>query len=157
MKWITHQSMAVMAAFALHQPAAAIAGALAGSILPDVIDQKRASLSFSRQRAFNRTHRKGSHWFGWWAALWLFAHMGCHGPLPDALMGGLAFGALTHVLLDMCTKRGVPLLPFGGVRLSCGLFRTGSLWEYMFLAACAALFLLTEHQALLHILDVPLF
>lgn len=156
MKWITHQSVAVMAAFALHQPLASLAAVWAGSVFPDVLDQKRAAFSFSRQRAFNQSHRRTSHWFGWWLTLWVFAHAGCLGPVPDTLLAGFAFGAFTHVFLDMCTTKGVPVLPFGGRRFSLKLCRTGSFAEYAFLAVCAALFWLTQRQALLS-LDLPLF
>ena len=156
MKWITHQSVAVMAAFALHQPLAVIAAAWTGSILPDVIDQKRASLSFFRQRSFNQKHRKGSHWFGWWIILWVFSQMGYLGPVPDLLLSGIAFGALTHVILDMCTTKGVPLFPFGNARFSLHLCSTGSWMEYVFLAACVALFWMAKHQSLAN-LDIPIF
>lgn len=156
MKWITHQSIAVMAAFTLRQPLAGLAAVWMGSVFPDVLDQKRAALSFFRQRAFNQNHRKTSHWFGWWLALWIFAHMGYLGPVPDTLLGGFAFGALTHVLLDMCTTKGVPFLPFGGRRVSLKLCSTGSFAEYAFLAASVALFWITQRHALLHF-DIPLF
>ncbi len=156
MKWITHQSIAVMAAFALHQPLAGLAAVWVGSVFPDVIDQKRASLSFSRQHAFNKNHRRTSHWFGWWLALWVFAHTGILGRVPDTLLGGFAFGALTHVILDMCTTKGVPILPFGGRRVSLKLCSTGSFAEYAFLAATVALFLLTQRHTLLRF-NIPLF
>ena len=140
MKWITHQCMAVMAAMTLDMPVTGIAAAWIGSVFPDMLDRKKAGASFFRQWKFNSVHRKGSHWFGWWLLLWLFSYAGMLGPLPDSIAGGFAFGALTHVLLDMCTIRGVPMLPEGGKNFSLRICRTGGLGEYAILALSMALF-----------------
>lgn len=156
MRWITHQSMALMAAFSASFPLAGIAAAWAGSVMPDVIDQRMASRAFFRQKKFNEIHRKSSHWFGWWLAVWLFSLTGQLGPLPDALVGGFGFGALTHVLLDMCTLRGVPLLPFGKSRISLNICSTGSLGEYALLIMGVLVFWLAEKSELLHV-HVPLY
>lgn len=156
MKWMTHQAVAVMAAAAFQMPLIGIAAAWGGSIAPDVVDQRRASFALFQQRKFNTTHRKASHWFGWWLVLGFFSLAGILGPLPDALLGGFAFGALTHVLLDMLTKKGVPLLPFLSTRLHIGLCRTGGLSEYLFLGACGLLFWALAWPDL-HLLRLPLY
>ncbi len=140
MKWMTHQCMAIMAAVALGMPAAGIAGAWAGSVFPDMLDRKKAGASFFRQAKFNSIHRKGSHWFGWWLFIWLFSFAELLGPLPDTALRGFAFGALTHVFLDMCTVRGVPVFPAPGKNFSLGICRTGGIGEYAILALSVILF-----------------
>lgn len=141
MKWLTHQSAAVAAALALQLPAAGIAAACVGAVLPDVLDQRLAGLARSkraRQRAFNRIHRGATHWFGWWLALFLAGMMLPLSPLERAALMGLGFGGVSHVILDMLTPQGVPLHPFSRKgRFSLKLCATGSLGEYCFLAAIA--------------------
>ena len=141
MRWLTHQAMAVMGGFALGLPLAAVGAAWAGSLLPDVLDRREAGKAlFFRQRRFNKVHRRASHWFGWWALLWLLAGMSFLGPLPDAILGGFAFGAFSHCLLDMATTNGVPLLPFVEKRFSLKICSTGGLAEYAILAMTALVF-----------------
>lgn len=144
MKWVTHQTVAGVAALALDMPWPAVAGALFGAVLPDVIDQRLARLSSRPQKAFNRLHRGASHWLGWYVLLWLgllalplllpppFRQLS---PAMQATLSGVAFGALSHVALDMLTPSGVPLTPFSRRnKLSLGLCSTGSVQEYLFLA-----------------------
>ena len=157
MTWTTHQALAIMASMALGMPLLATAAAWSGSIMPDIIDQKRAAFSlFNSQGKYNKVHRKGSHWFGWWLLLWIFAQGGYLGPLPDSLLGGLAFGALTHCLLDMCTTRGVPLLPIGSSRFSLKICSGGGLVEYAILGLCAFAFWTALRNGLIRI-DLSLF
>ena len=106
-------------------PLAGMAAAWFGSVVPDMLDQHAARRAFFRQKKFNQVHRRSSHWFGWWLAVWAWSLTGQLGPLPDAVVGGFGFGALTHVLLDMCTTHGVPLLPFVKKRFSLRLCSTG--------------------------------
>ncbi|MBR6674116.1 MAG: hypothetical protein IKL39_05280 [Mailhella sp.] len=42
MKWVSHQAMAVMGSFVLGMPLAGIAAAWAGSVVPDILDQREA-------------------------------------------------------------------------------------------------------------------
>ena len=49
MKWITHQATAVAAALALHLPAAGVAAACVGAVMPDVLDQRMAGLAPTRR------------------------------------------------------------------------------------------------------------
>ena len=52
---------------------------------------------------------------------------------------GLALGGLSHVVLDMLTVQGVPLLPFSRKnRFSLKLCKTGGVGEYVFLACMLA-------------------
>lgn len=124
---------ACLSALALQLSPLGLGAAIAGSILPDVIDQKRAALGASpqaRQRIFNRTHRGASHWFGWWLALFILCSTIRQTPLRE-LCAGLALGGVSHVILDMLTSRGVPLTPFshrGNITLK--FCATGSPMEY---------------------------
>lgn len=143
MKWFTHQTVAVAAAVALGMAPAAVGGALAGAVLPDVIDQRVARMSRNPQRRFNQIHRGASHWFGWYAALLAGALAAPLPPMQAALAAGVGFGALSHVILDMLTPSGVPLTPFSRKnKLSLRLCSTGSLGEYVFLAASLGTFYL---------------
>ena len=55
MKWVSHQAMAVMGSFVLGMPLAGMAAAWAGSVLPDILDQREAGKAlFFRQRRFNK-------------------------------------------------------------------------------------------------------
>lgn len=155
MKWITHQTAAVGAALALHLPVAGIAAACLGAVLPDMLDQRLAGLAPTprgRQRAFNRIHRGTTHWFGWWLALFLTAVLLHLPPLARAVLTGLGFGGLSHVVLDMLTPQGVPLRPFSRQgRFSLKLCATGSVGEYCFLAAMALAIWFFEGRDLLHL------
>ncbi len=139
MKWVTHQTGALIAAMALELPLPCIAAACAGAIAPDLVDQKISGLAQGkrkRQKAFNKIHRGASHWFGWWLAFFMAALLL---PLPafaNSICAGIAFGGLSHVMLDMLTPRGVPLLPVAtGFRLSLRICSTGRWSEYVFLGA----------------------
>lgn len=157
MKWATHQAMAVMAAFAVGMPLSGIAAAWAGSVVPDILDQREAGKALIfRQRKFNKVHRRTSHWFGWWLLLWLFPFVDIMGPLPGALICGFGFGALTHCLLDMCTTHGTPLLPFAEKRFSFKICSTGCLGEYSILIMCIIVFWLAKRPELAH-WNVPLY
>ena len=158
MKWITHQTAAVAAALALHLPLEGVAAACVGAVLPDVLDQRVAGLAGgkkTRQKVFNAIHRGTTHWFGWWLALLLAALVASAPALPPAWRGvppGLGLGGLSHVLLDMLTPAGVPLLPFSRKsRISLHLCATGSLGEYCFLACAAGAVWLLKGEDLLRL------
>ena len=152
MRWPTHQAAALGLALLCHLPVPGLVAAVAGGIVPDVLDQKLARLAPGkrlRQKVFNKIHRSTTHWFGWWLALLVLALQApaslvdMAGPLapvmrPVAL--GLALGALSHVLLDMLTPHGVPLLPVTRrLKVAVPLCSTGSWREYLVLAGCVAL------------------
>ncbi len=142
MRWTTHQVGAVGLALVLNLPATGLAAAALGGILPDLIDQRIAGCFRSRQKAFNSIHRGFTHWPGLWLGLLVcalalipsrFSTLIC----PVAI--GLAAGGLSHVILDMLTPQGVPLLPFTRKgRVSLRLCRTGGPGEWLFLAAMLA-------------------
>ncbi len=163
MKWITHQTAAVAAAYALHMPPLAIGAACCGAVLPDMIERSIARLCWNSDKVFFAIHRGVTHWLGWWLALVLiFPLWGKTGILPDAalrslqeylpllsftgsisgtVLAGLGFGGLMHVLLDMCTTSGVPLLPLSKKKmLSLRLCSTGSVREFLFLLTVIIVF-----------------
>ncbi|MDD2967145.1 MAG: metal-dependent hydrolase [Desulfovibrionaceae bacterium] len=156
MRWITHQGVAVMAAIALGMPAPAVAATWAGAVLPDVMDQKIAAWAFrNKQAGFNKVHRGATHWFGLWLALWLGAlfigvpedFLGMAAEVWHSMMAGLGFGGLTHVLLDMCTPAGVPMVPWSRKnKVSLNLCKTGSWGEYAFLGGSFLLFIIFFQQ-----------
>ena len=156
MKWITHQTAAIGAALVMQLPLEGVIASCVGGVLPDKLDMRIADMTPNRQRTFNRIHRGTTHWFGWWLAIWAWSLTGQLGPLPDAVVGGFGFGALTHVFLDMCTTHGVPLLPFAKKRFSLKLCSTGSLGEYALLVMSIALFWIMKRPELLHF-HVPLY
>ena len=147
MKQITHQCLAVASALTLDVPPLLVLGVWAGASLPDAIDRGLARLSCDREAAFARIHRGASHWFGWPLALLGLLALAPYLLPPllrspilfaQALLGGVAYGVLSHIALDALTPQGVPLSPFSPVRgrrgrFSLGLFPTGSLREYAFL------------------------
>lgn len=158
MKWITHQATAVAAALALHLPWEGVAAACAGAVLPDVLDQRMAGLAPTRrgrQKIFNAIHRGTTHWFGWWLALCaavLVLPSSSLGHLERDALLGLGFGGLSHVVLDMLTPSGVPLLPFSRQnKISLKLCSTGSLGEYCFLACVVGASWLLFHEDLVRL------
>lgn len=154
MKWITHQTAAVGMALVLHLPPAGVLASCLGAVLPDMLDQRAARLTRNPQRTFNRIHRGVTHWFGWWLAIFLGAALLPAPPSVRALVLGLGFGGLSHIVLDMLNPSGVPLLPFSRKsRLALRVCSTGSVGEYVFLAAmlgCFALIVGPQFMDLLH-------
>ncbi|MDO5536174.1 MAG: metal-dependent hydrolase [Desulfovibrionaceae bacterium] len=148
MRWMTHQVGALAAAFWLQLPPIGLFAAWFGGILPDVFDQKLAGLFKNRQTGFNRVHRGFTHWPGLWlggilASLVFLPPEAGHVTRP--LCVGLTVGGLSHVVLDMLTVQGIPLLPFTRKnKFSLKLCKTGGAGEYAFLATmlvCMWLFL----------------
>lgn len=146
MTWPTHQTGGIVAALALSLSLPSIIGAFLGSILPDVIDQTVSRLAPGkrvRQKVFNKIHRGQSHWLGWWMLLFFLPLTVSLPVLARDVLAGIALGGLSHVVLDMLTPRGVPLLPVRqAVNLSIPVCSTGKFSEYVFLAflICAGLF-----------------
>lgn len=158
MKWITHEAVAVGGAYLLGMPPIGLAGVFAGSVLPDALDQGMARLLVFRQLAFNRLHRGPTHWFGWWLALFgavvLQTKSLASGDPATLFVMGIGFGALMHVLLDMCTETGVPVAPWSKKHMmSLKLCKTGSVAEYGFLAASVLFFALMARKDLMRLLE----
>lgn len=147
MRWPTHQAAGLVLALLCHLPPAGIAAAVAGAVVPDILDRKLAGLAPGRrlqQKVFNKIHRSTTHWVGWWVALLLWLTCAppqlALAPWQQPLALGLTLGALSHVVLDMLTPHGVPLLPITRRwKVAVPLCSTGSWQEYLFLAACLAL------------------
>lgn len=156
MKWVTHQIGAVLGALVLDMPWPGIAAAGIGSIFPDIIDQKISGFGANRkkrQKLFNQIHRGSSHWIGWWLFLFLiFISL----PMPAFARdtaAGFAFGAMSHVMLDMLTPQGVPVWPFSRHgKLSVPLCATGKAGEYIFLLVMLACGLFWFQDAIISIL-----
>lgn len=139
MKWITHQTGAVLAAMAMGLPLPGIIATCSGAIMPDVIDQRISGLSRSkraRQKLFNSIHRGSSHWFGWWLGLFLAPLFWPMPLLPRDMLAGFALGALTHIGMDMLTPKGVPPGPFASMgRIALPICSTGKISEWIFFGA----------------------
>lgn len=141
MKWVTHQSVGVLGAVALHMPPLAVAGVFIGSTLPDVLDFFLVRLGFQ----FNKIHRGHSHFWVWYALAAMLMALGYQAAanlasqqiilVENALFGafGVLFGSLSHILTDFMTVSGVPYTLPVKKRVSLGLIRTGHVTEYLFL------------------------
>ena len=159
MRWITHQIAAVGLLFSLKFSLGAVAAGFVGSILPDIIDQKLAkTFGFSKrgqQRVFGRVHRGLSHWFGLYLLLILACNYLLIADWIKEIILGFAIAALSHVLLDMLTPKGVPILPLAKKpRLSLPICSTGSLGEYIFLMAICLIYVIYMRDECLHYLNL---
>ncbi len=147
MKWITHKSIALASGVMLGFSPATLVGVFVGSILPDIIDLGVARMTPCPEKTFKRIHRGFSHWYGTYLLAGILCFSALQGMNIFEEWGffsskelyfswgfGLSYGALMHIILDMCTPSGVPLLPFvSQKRFSLNLFATGSIQEYAFL------------------------
>lgn len=145
MKWINHRISAITLALISGGGAAGALLAYAGSTLPDLAEGKPPAegILFGgwRKRRWLAHHRGASHWYGWYAA--------------SAIGTGIFFppwhwlflGALFHLLGDMLTPGGIPLLPWkNSARLTLSIFKTGSPLEYIVVwTGCALSLLLLIH------------
>ena len=158
MRWLTHQSCAVGIALCSHMSWIGVCAAFFGGILPDIFDQKMAKACSvtkkGQQRVFGQVHRGISHWFGLYVLLILALDRYMFQASVHAIILGLAIGALSHVLLDMLTPKGVPLLPLSKKwRLAIPVCSTGSVREYMFLVTLWVGFLFLLRHDLASLLD----
>ena len=156
MKWITHEVVAVGTAYLLGMPPEALGGVFLGSILPDMLDQCVAKALIFRNLAFNAIHRGPTHWFGWWLALLMAGVLQLYSPsLTQQItlfVTGVGFGGLAHIILDMCTVSGVPVVPWSKKpSVSLKLCKTGSAREYAFLLATVLAFGLFARQDILEL------
>jgi membrane-bound metal-dependent hydrolase YbcI (DUF457 family) len=130
------------------------AGLIAGASLPDQIEGVIGFDALGGRHSI-LPHRSISHWPPVWIALgalalWLL-------PTPfSTIVGGLAFGALLHLAIDIGSPMGIPILvptrnrSFGDRRPGYRpyVYRTGTLEEWRVLApiACLAALALMTHQ-----------
>ncbi len=168
MKWGTHQTCGVGVALLLHLSPVGIFAAWAGSVLPDIFDQRVAGIfSISRrarQAVFASIHRGLSHWFFLWLCLFA-ASWGSFVDLcpvrPEILPSlrefvyGLGLGGFLHVALDMLTPRGVPVIPFTRLSIAAPLCRTGGASEYVFLVCLCIFFCFCWFQDFSVLRDFP--
>ena len=126
------------------------AGAVLAAAVPDQLERY---IPFAK-------HRGLSHWLLLWAAGLAFVLAVTHRAAPilgriflpprgelllrDAILG-LALGPLLHVIMDGCSRNGVPLGPFIPLKLRLALYRTAEtrrmsldLSEVIFTAALLA-------------------
>ena len=159
MRWMTHQTAAVGLLLSLKFSIGAVVAGFFGSIVPDVIDQKLAKFfGFSKkgqQQVFGKVHRGFSHWFG----LYLLIIIACdYLIIPqwlDEIIIGFGLGGLSHVLLDMLTTKGVPILPLTKKpRLSIPICITGHISEYIFLVVMCLGFVVYSRDDCLKYLDL---
>ncbi len=144
MKWITHQAGALALALLFRAEPAVCAGMLGGAVLPDLVEQ---TITRGNKKLFLRIHRESLHWFGWYAGLLVAALAAPLAPRERALAVGVMLGALSHVAMDALNPSGVPLSPLGGSpRLRFPLVSTGSLREYVLLAALLGLIVLAGYN-----------
>jgi len=82
--------------------------AMASAPLPDVLEIKRWRRGI---RHCVIPHRTLTHWLAPWAALaWWLAWKGTGHVWMDAILLGIASGAIGHILMDWLTPMGVPVL-----------------------------------------------
>ena len=144
MKWITHQAGALTMAVWFQADPVITAAMLGGAVLPDFAEQ---ALCRGNRKLFLRIHRGFLHWFGIYAAMLLLAVVVPLDARQKAGLAGLAIGALSHLMLDGLNPTGVPLLPFREKpRLRWNLISTGSMGEWIFLAALLVLLALGGYE-----------
>jgi inner membrane protein len=174
MKWTTHKLLTGSLIYALTgNPLTAIVAA-SGSILPDSIE---GFPNDSNRAAWQRRHRKRSHFFPFYLlpALFLYSYSTAHNFLPITVsnlsdyishivsnlnlqtclpiftyyLSILLFGALLHILEDaLCGK--VPLFNPNRQSIGIKLFYVGSSKEYV-LVTLTSLFLILLRFKLDHI------
>lgn len=152
MTWKSHAAANLALAMALTNRPVVAAGAVLAAAVPDQLERW---IPFAK-------HRGLSHWLLPWAAGFASILAATHRTAPllgralhlpprgewllrDAILG-LALGPLLHVVMDGCSRNGVPLGPFVPLKLRLGLYRTAEtrrmsldLSEVIFTAALLAL------------------
>lgn len=136
MKWVTHQAGALAIAVWFQADVLQLAAMVLGSLVPDLIEQV---LSGRNRMLFFKIHRGLFHWFGLYLCLFAVSFSLPRGT-ERILLGGVAVGALSHLLLDALNPGGVPMLPLRkNPRLRMPLVSTGSVGEWVFLAGLLGL------------------
>lgn len=129
MTWIGHGVLAGVVTYSINAPPVGIGLAVIASSWPDRVE------SFGGLR-----HRGVSHWPGLWIGMLILSEF-VREPF-SVMLFWFGTGSLLHLLGDMLTPTGIPLiLPFSRMR-GIGLFKTGSLGEMLFLAVTVALFII---------------
>lgn len=108
-------------------------GIMMGASAPDWLEGvKRNARGKEVSRLFK--HRSLTHWIPLWLALgwgvWHQAHLPWY---AECLALGFIASALLHILVDSCSKSGIPLIwPYGKSRLQLATYSTGSFSEWVF-------------------------
>lgn len=123
-------------------------GTLCGALLPD-IDHSESALGrrikpVSMLVQALAGHRGITHTPAFWLALTVivFAIAAIVGGQAPFFAAGLSFGYASHLFLDYLTKGGIPAAwPVKSIkaRYSLGLFKTGSIFEYLFTSSVVGL------------------
>ena len=136
MKWVSHQAVTGVLAYAVTSDLLFTAGAIFGAIAPDKIEGKREGLFSIGWRS---RHRGWSHWAvlyvaAFFALLQYFNIEDVQGAIlnensPVRLLFAFLFGALCHIAEDaLCGK--VPTVT-PNIKWGVRLFKVGSLREYV--------------------------
>lgn len=161
LKWITHKTFAVAGTLALGLPLSTVIGSFFGSTLPDQIDFLRSNAGRNRKKWY-QVHRGISHFWLLYTLIFIpllhytntylslieielpkidipyyqeiSTHLKSNNFLYDFLLG-IFLGALSHLATDMLNPTGIPIQISKNwkKKYSLNLFKTGSLWEYLFL------------------------
>jgi membrane-bound metal-dependent hydrolase YbcI (DUF457 family) len=132
----SHRLMAAAGAVLLGGSPVEVVAATLGARLPDQVE------------VIGIPHRGVSHWpWPWVLAVWVLWAQ--HTFLSNVLAWWLA-GALAHIVADLFTVGGIPLL-LPNWRIRLGMLRTGSYGEYL----VVAFFVLVATLHILHLRIVP--
>ena len=134
MKWINHTITTITAVnlVGINHPLDLILVGT-GAIFPDAIEIKLQNLGIKVE------HRGLSHSFLLWLIIFSIIIMFLYYKKTIWARMGLSFviGVFGHLFGDILTKTGIPLF-VKQPRIKLKLFKTGSIWEYMFSLICIA-------------------
>lgn len=123
----------------LHMSWCFLVGCVLGANAPDWLEYP---VFWGNQRFSVVGHRRITHLLWLWGisiggVLWLlyFYPLGLVPEMAVWAIGGFAFSGFIHVLLDLFSPTGVPILVPTGKRTSIPIYRTGSISEAMLVIA----------------------
>lgn len=136
MKWVSHQAVTGVLAYAATNDLLFTAGAVFGAIVPDKIEGKREGLGAIGWRS---RHRGWSHWAvlyvaAFFALLQFFNIEDVKGAIlnensPVRLLFALLFGAICHIIEDAFCGKVPTVTP--NIKWGVRLFKVGSFREYV--------------------------
>ena len=139
MKWVSHQTLTGVLAYAVSSDLLFSAGAIFGAIVPDKIEGRRQGLSAVGWRS---RHRGVSHWLVLYGAIFfaLIQYFNIENVFdainnkshPLRLIFSLLFGIFCHIWQDALCGRVPTITP--NIKWGIRLFKVGSLREYIFVA-----------------------
>ena len=152
MTWVSHTAVTGAVTYAITLDPKFAAAAALGAVLPDKVE---FMLPFTK-------HRGNSHAIAIWVGLIAIAAMATGVAWTPEIQTGAYYafavfiGGLCHVLEDMCSVSGVPILPTlpglpKGPVAKIPLYKTGSISEFIvagvILAGCATLVVMRTEAA----------